>query len=414
MYVRSLLLENFKCFGSASLDLQYPGRKGDNVPEFDNVNLILGDNGGGKSSVLRALAIAMLAPALPGAGFIATRLVRRVKPGVPIVTHADLVADGWRPPGETIPGAGRRQAYKLTARIRMSQNGPDKLVPSDTKDDKSLAGVLEDDVSNAVFIAGYGATRFVEPGNFSAASAFKSRSLRYQRVAGLFEDNVTLRPMQSWLPQLQLRSADAHDRAITLINSVLPANIRFSGEHDDREEQFVFEFNGLRTPFGSLSDGYKAFVGWIGDFVGHLAEVAKPRQAFTDIPGVVLVDEIDLHLHPEWQRTVVPTLAKAFPNVQFVLTSHSPLIAGSLRKENVFVTGSKEDGTASIEQFQESVYGRSTEQLLLSSYFGLTNTRPDAFQDESRVLFRQAAQGDPDAALDYLKKLSGTVSETRK
>ncbi|KSV65364.1 hypothetical protein N182_35810 [Sinorhizobium sp. GL2] len=286
------------------------------------------------------------------------------------------------------------------------------MVPFDTDEDKSFADALDDDQSNAIFVAGYSATRFVEPGKFVASSALKSRSLRYQRVAGLFEDNVTLSPMQSWLPQLHARSAEAHARAINLINSVLPSNIRFSGEHDDRDEQYVFEFNGLRTPFGSLSDGYKAFVGWIGDLVGRLAEVAKPRQPFTDIPGLVLVDEIDLHLHPEWQRTVVPELAKAFPNIQFVLTSHSPLVAASLRKENIFVTGSREDGTASIDQFQEKVYGRSSEQLLLSSYFGLTNTRPDTFQDESRELFQRAARGDASAALDYLKKLSGTVPET--
>ena len=64
------------------------------------------------------------------------------------------------------------------------------------------------------------------------------------------------------------------------------------------------------------------------------------------------------------------------PKLQFVLTSHSPLVASTVKRENVFVSDTAEDGTATIEQLEEKVYGRSAEQLLLSSYFGLQTTRP--------------------------------------
>lgn len=385
------------------MQLQYPGRTKSDGPEFDNVNLILGDNGGGKSSVLRALAIAMLAPVLPGAGFVATRLVRRLRDNVPPVQNANLLVTGWRPAGEMI-GTGRKQAFKLPARIRQSLTGPDRLLELEW--DEAIYAALEDDMSSALFVAGYGATRYVESGNFSASSALKSRSTRYQRVAGLFEDNFTLRPMQSWVPLLHRRRKSAYSDVITLMNKVLPSDIRFHGAYNESDDQYEFEFNGLRTPFGSLSDGYKAFVGWVGDLLGHLAEVAgdKPIES---VPGLVLVDEIDLHLHPEWQRTVVPTLARALPKIQFVLTSHSPLVTASLRKENVFVTETAEDGTARVDQLNENVHGRSMQQLLLSSYFGLTSTRPESFQSEARKLFRRAADGDPDAALEYLDQLSG-------
>src|SRR5262245_54838437 len=76
MYAKSIAIYGFKCFGKAEVEFRYPGRPEETL-EHPNINLILGDNGGGKSSVLRAIAIAALAPALINAGFVAYRLVRR-------------------------------------------------------------------------------------------------------------------------------------------------------------------------------------------------------------------------------------------------------------------------------------------------------------------------------------------------
>ena len=77
MYAKSIAIYGFKCFGKAEVEFLYPGRASETELEHPNINLILGDNGGGKSSVLRAIAIAALAPALINAGFVAYRLVRR-------------------------------------------------------------------------------------------------------------------------------------------------------------------------------------------------------------------------------------------------------------------------------------------------------------------------------------------------
>ncbi|MFG0532296.1 AAA family ATPase [Pseudomonas sp. yb_2] len=130
------------------------------------------------------------------------------------------------------------------------------------------------------------------------------------------------------------------------------------------------------------------------------------KPAHHEVPGMVLVDEIDLHLHPEWQRSVVPTLATTFPQLQFVFTSHSPLVASTVKRENIFITDTAEDGTATIKQLEEHVFGKSMEQLLLSAYFGLQTTRPDAFKAEDEQLFEKAANGDTTAALDFLARLT--------
>ncbi|MGO4319352.1 AAA family ATPase [Agrobacterium sp. MCAB5] len=406
MYAKSLHIYDFKCFRKAELRLQYPGRSGEGVSELGNVNLILGDNGGGKSSVLRALAIAVLAPALLDSGFVPYRLVRRVKPGDTQVEKAFLKVEGMPEKNEILPNVSRRKKLELIARIQTRGRGNLDRLHLESTPDSPISEILFDDYSPAYFVVGYGATRRVENGEFSPSSAQRSRALRYQRIAGLFEDHVALRPMQAWLPRLLSKDPKQYELVLSHINKVLPSNIRFSGARDDEEEQYLFEFEGVPTPFSALSDGYKAFVGWVCDLIGHMADVATDGRSIAELPGIVLVDEIDLHLHPEWQRSVVPALAGAFPKIQFVFTSHSPLVASTVRRENVFVTDVAEDGTATIKQLLERVYGLGAEQLLLSSYFGLQSTRPESFNRQAETLFEKAAKGDASAALTYLDQLT--------
>lgn len=413
MYAKSLHIYDFKCFRKAELKLQYPGRTGAGVSEIDNVNLILGDNGGGKSSVLRALAIAALAPTLMESGFVPYRLARRAGANHPPVEKTLLKIIAQATQGETPPERPRSKKFELLARIETRPRGNLDRLHLESTPDSPMADLIHDDYSPTFFIVGYGATRRVETGDFSESSARKARGLRYQRVAGLFEDHVALRSLQAWAPKLRATNSVRFAEASALINQVLPQGVGFTGGQEPEDDQFIFDFEGVPTPFSALSDGYKAFIGWVSDLVAHLADIAPPESALNRMPGVVLVDEIDLHLHPAWQRAVVPTLAQTFPMLQFVFTSHSPLVAGTVRKENVFVTATAEDGTATIKQLEERVYGRSAEQLLLSSYFGLTTTRPDAFQAEADALFRRAAQGDAQAALTFLDRLSGGAEDRR-
>jgi AAA domain, putative AbiEii toxin, Type IV TA system len=406
LYVKSLNIYNFRCFAKASMTLQYPGRPADTKLEMDNVNLLLGANGEGKSSVLRALAIATLAPVLGDSGFVPYRLVRRIANGRRTQPAKSLLK--VRAIFEKIELLGhvakvpQRQEIDLLARVFRGSGNNDRLTSKGTPKSPLLAH-LHDDASPSFFVVGYGATRRVEAGEFSPGSRRKERGVRYERVASLFEDHVTLRPLTTWLPHLKSRTRTRE--VVTLLNAILPENLRFAGKLD-RDGEFLFEFESEPTPFPALADGYRAFIGWVGDLLAHLCDVAPPRVKLNKLPGLVLVDEIDLHLHPEWQRTVVPSVARVFPHLQFALTSHSPLIVGTLRRENVFVIERSPDGDASIAQYKERVHGLSSEQLLLSSYFGLTSTRAPDFEDHAKQLFDQAASGNREAALHYLDQLS--------
>lgn len=405
MYARTLSLYEFKCFHKAKLHLQYPGRKGSGASEISNINLILGDNGGGKSSVLRGLAIAILAPALSRSGFVPYRLVRRQAPGTPEVGHCLLKVRAVADPYETQGGLTSR--FELLARLEPSLRGELDRLYLDYTPESPIEPLLDDDSSPAFFVVGYGATRRVETSDFSESTARRSRGLRYQRIAGLFEDHVGLRPLNTWLTRLH-RKENRFEEAVALLNAVLPSNVRFSGKFLEGEDQYSFDFDGVPTPFTALSDGYKAFIGWAGDLIGHLADVAPLGKRLNEITGVVLVDEIDLHLHPAWQRQVAPQLSTTFPCLQFVFSSHSPLVASSVRRENIFVTDRAENGTATINQIDEYVYGQSVEHVLLSSYFGLTTTRPPSFQQEAEGLFKRVAEGDAQAALEFLNRLTAS------
>jgi predicted ATP-binding protein involved in virulence len=101
-----------------------------------------------------------------------------------------------------------------------------------------------------------------------------------------------------------------------------------------REDDLIATFNnGDILPFRVLSDGIRNMLAMVAD-VAHRTAILNPqfgRRATLETPGVVLIDEIDLHLHPKWQRRIVEDLRRTFPKIQFIVTTHSPFVIQSLR-----------------------------------------------------------------------------------
>jgi predicted ATP-binding protein involved in virulence len=162
---------------------------------------------------------------------------------------------------------------------------------------------------------------------------------------------------------------------------------------------------------GSLSNGHRAYLGWVSDLLYNISLGAPKGTRLRDARGVVLVDEIDLHLHPDWQREVVPTVARTLPNLQFVFTTHSPIVAGTVGAKNIFVLEMNEASASTIRQFTEPIHGLNADQILVSSYFGLSTTRAQAAEDQLRELSEKAMAGDSAAALAFLKKLASGSEE---
>jgi hypothetical protein len=85
----------------------------------------------------------------------------------------------------------------------------------------------------------------------------------------------------------------------------------------------------------ALSHGYQSTFAWIADLIGHVLLESKTELDTTDMEGLVLIDEIDLYLHPNWQASFIPALRRVFPNMQFVVTTHSPIVLSSLAPHEV-------------------------------------------------------------------------------
>ena len=414
MYVRSLLIENLRCFQSAKVDLQFPGREQEEPPPLPNVNLLLGNNGAGKTTVLKAISLAVLGHVLPGSGYVPYSLVRRERNGesgeagveASLVLHSqDLRFHDL----ERLETQSEIQIQRIGDQEQLIIPVPVLSLSLDDARSLAIWENLFDDKSPAFLLVGYGATRYVlgasqfEP----LPSQSKRRRLRYQRVAGLFEDHLGLAPLPSWLPRLAQEQRKRYEEISELLNELLPQEARFLGKMEN--DEYLFEHCGVSVPLGAFSDGYRAYIGWVSDLLYNLSSSLPKGTLLRDARGVVLVDEIDLHLHPEWQREVIPTVARTLPNLQFVLTSHSPIVAGTLSHKNIFVLEMDKEGASTIRQLEEPIHGLNADQILLSSYFNLDTTRaPDAV-DELGQLSKRAMAGDSDAAVTFLKKLaSGT------
>ena len=132
-------------------------------------------------------------------------------------------------------------------------------------------------------------------------------------------------------------------------------------------------------PVGSLGDGYQATLAWILDFVGQ-ALLFNPLLPGRDLSGIILLDELEQHLHPLWQREIVQRLSKHFPQVQFICTSHSPLCAGGLADlaadtSQLFALLENDDDAHVRCLSLQPLKGLRGDQIMTSVAFGLSSSR---------------------------------------
>lgn len=149
-----------------------------------------------------------------------------------------------------------------------------------------------------------------------------------------------------------------------------------------------------------LSDGERGALSLIGDIAKRMALLNPHLDNPLLSPGCILIDEVDQHLHPQWQRKIVSTLRSIFPNVQFVLATHSPIVCGSVESANILIL---ENGTAR----SASTYGW-TMKTILQEVFGI-NERPDEIADLIRALDERIDHQDVVGAKQTLNELKKTL-----
>lgn len=336
--VRRLVLENVRCF--ESLDLA--------VDDGTIWITILGDNAAGKSTVLRSLALGLC-------------------------QESDAAALMRELPGSLV----REGASSGTIRIELHDDEDDRdlsIVTSLRRDESTGEEILRKETDpapfpwNKLFVCGYGTNR-----GRQAHAGFETYTVR-DAVRTLFDDAASLQN-----PELVLlrQSPDLRQEIEHKVLQILML--------DAPGYEVTYPKTGpiIEGPWGRqalrvLSDGYRSTMQWVLDFIGW-GVYAGRFNGGRELGGILLVDELEQHLHPVWQRHIVDRLRRQFPATQIFATTHTPLLAAaSADFEDALVCRLKAhlDGSPELVIIErQELAGLRADQVLTSEAFGLVTSR---------------------------------------
>jgi predicted ATP-binding protein involved in virulence len=339
MRIDQLQLTGFRCFEQATFDFQ---------PQF---NLIVGENGSGKTSLLEALAVASGAWLTGIRGYDG----RPIEPeDVRIVPHG---ANGEMTFEEVelteVRASGRFPDDGITAWARSRKGTAGRTTRKEASEVTGQAEAAEAKVrgGKAVIlplISYYGTGRLWDfPKDMKRELKVRQTKADLSRFEG-YRTSVDRRcspvAFAKWLRrQAWIAFQEEKETALGKVVKAAVVGCLEGGKRiwfSAKREQVLVEIAGHGVlPFENLSDGQRTMVAMVGDIAIKAAQL-NPHlvdAALKETPGIVLIDELDLHLHPRWQRRVVHDLKRCFPRMQFFCTTHSPQIIGEARKEEVMI-----------------------------------------------------------------------------
>ena len=396
VYFQKLILGNVRSFGGIQ-ELILTDDKGRPA----QWTLILGDNGVGKTTLLQCLA--GLRPTLN------VETSDELDSGAPDIVEPWILQDENRVI-ESLARIGDDVAVRLEATFiigprlgrqstkpRILQTGLSFRSRPETVDKIEDVEALKEKVPGFTepLVLGYGAGRHVGFYNRETVDAESSVASLFDPAAELYDaEEIFLN-----LDHARLRKNRNATRVLKGLKAALaailpdidrPSDIIIYGPRtpgDTNNQTGVH----AKTPYGEvplsqLSLGYQTVTAWTVDVAWRLFEHCPDSPNPLHEPAVVLVDEIDLHLHPKWQRKFRRDLAEHFPNVQFIATAHSPLMAQTLLDENLAVVR-REDDHAVIVNDPAVVKDWRLDQIITSELFDQKSARPPDIEQmmEDRV-----------------------------
>ncbi len=339
--IKAIEIENFRSIEKLRLEVM-PANE---IDSRESWLLLLGDNGIGKSSILQAIALTLA--------------------GKEQLKNTDIS------PGEILKrgkenGFVKVYSYEHTAPIELHFT------------DKEFVSTLEDP---PIFILAYGATRLLPMGKLQYDPGHRTK---YANVLNLFNYSVSLLDVKAWLSGVD--SKEFEQRIAPALFDLLDMN---EGELliVDEGELKIQGYDGNFT-LDELSDGYKGMIALACDIMQTLS---VDTAGYHSTQGIVLIDELGNHLHPRWRMKIVGALRRAFPKLQFIVTSHEPLCLRGLSHGEVVVFVSehgkgKEKRVIVLDKSKLPDHNLlRIDQLLTSDLFGLINT----MDTEGEMLFEE-------------------------
>ena len=412
MRIDCLRLKNFKGFKERELLFH---------PQF---NLVVGENGTGKTSLLDALSIAAGSwfLGIPG---VDTRHIRQEE--VRLEAFEAEAVTTWE---SQYPCIVEVDAYVLGKALtwHSARQGPDTSITETRQQEiKSIAAessraVREGKPVALPLIAYYGTGRLWDiPRKQAQVSepptiGSKKGESRLDGYKTSVNPRLSVRALTLWIARqswlafqqggVETNTYQAVRRALL---SCVPGaeNLHF----DAKLGEVVVRFrNGVHQPFMNLSDGQRSMLALVGD-LAQKAATLNPHlgeHVLEETNGLVLIDELDLHLHPTWQRHVIEDLRNTFPKLQFICTTHSPFLIQSLRsgEELLMLEGQPTAslGDLSIADIAEGIQGLSDTSV---------STRYAAMKDSAKryLGLLEEAQRSPEQTLaQYKQQLADTIS----
>ncbi|MFL5912947.1 MAG: AAA family ATPase [Gaiellaceae bacterium] len=326
--------------------------------ELGKRTILLGDNGSGKSSILRALALALAGDAVRPE--LAARLLK---------TTARTGEVQLRTARDTY----RTRLVRDGARVRVESEG---YAPLQT---------------NPWLALGFPPLRGVSLANPRGPTAPTGQEApSAEDVLPLLAEGPDhrLNALKQWVVNTTLRAEEEAERPtpeagqlkqfFDVLKDLTPGtDFEFLGI-DRRTWDVILESPDGPLSFDLLSRGMTAVLGWIGVLLQRLHEVHGDIASATEGRQVlVLVDEIDVHLHPEWQHELLPLLDRHFPNLQLIGTTHSPLIVGNAGAGEVQVLR-RDEGAILLSRLERPFSGWRSDQILTSPAFHMDSSRDKA------------------------------------
>lgn len=351
MFLRELTIRNLRSIKDLRLLFESP----DGTTR--KWTLILGENGCGKSTVLRAAALLFAgSDALPH--LLGHEVDSWIRYGA---EEASIAATLMTAEGET-----RYVTLRLPRGTSVS-----KLFDINKESLAQLDAALAHADRNYLTM-GYGASRRL---NTDPDAVFKSRRgtpVRARSVATLFSPDAVLDPLEAWVIDMDYRGKRRQGQKLVerIVKGLMP-HVEFHGI-DKVHKQLLFKTPDGVTPLTRLSDGYQNVAAWCGDLLRSITESFKNYKDPLKARGLLLVDEIDLHLHPVWQRRLRAFLERSFPQLQFIVTTHSPLTVQQAGEGELYVMQRPQpNASPTLEAFEGAPNTMMVHQLLMSPIFNL-------------------------------------------
>ena len=385
MWVEELNLDNIKCFDDTTLRFTDKG-------EPYRWVTFLGENGGGKSTALQALALLLAGPeSVQKLAPRPTAWLRDESRYGTLRTRIHKSDNDFGKFGEERETRAFGYSFYVTGSQTVTIRNRAYSEPAIVENVEKRLSWLRQNAFSATgkgwFAAGYGAFRRLTRSNRIIVPSLEPQA-RFTNFITQFNEDSPLSAFEEWMVYLDYRISKAQDDeakkkkfvGIAAINNLLPEGVEF--DSISGEGRIYFNINGTIVPTTSLSDGYRSVLALSGDLVWRLLNTFPDSHNPLHEEGVVIIDELDIHLHPKWQRYIAELLRQQFPNIQFIVATHSPLIAAGAGADALTLKFDIVDGKSCVKEVQ-NISAMSVDRILQSEAFDLV--LPYSPQTQQRI-----------------------------